>query len=119
MRSEAGPEVIAAGRARWDEVKAASSGPELAVKLSQAISRYIDSTVIASYGAVAAASDGGATSRIDILDSEALRSQQVVAGATTALEARIMAAGDSIARIRAGATSGVRAHGSGSGGGLR
>ena len=87
-------EVIAAGRARWDEVKAASSGPELAVKLSQAISRYIDSTVvIASYGAVAAASDGGATSRIDILDSEALRSQQVVAGATTALEARIMAAG--------------------------
>ena len=87
-------EVIAAGRARWDEVKSASSGPELAVKLSQAISRYIDSTVvIASYGAVAAATDNGATSRIDILDGEALRSQQLLAGATTALEARIMAAG--------------------------
>ncbi|HAM23296.1 MAG TPA: hypothetical protein DCQ04_13735 [Actinobacteria bacterium] len=86
-------EVVAAGRARWDTVKSGTTGPQVSVKLSQAMSRYIDSTVlIASSGVVAATSDSAATSRIDVLDGAALAAQQALATATTAREARVMAA---------------------------
>jgi hypothetical protein len=86
-------QVVTAGRDRWESVKSGSSAPEVAVKLSQAISRYIDSTVlIATSGVAAATNDTSATSRIEILDSAALTAQRELATETTAREARVMSA---------------------------
>ncbi len=86
-------QVVAAGRARWEVVKSGSSGPEVAVKLSQAISRYVDSMVlIASYGAVGAAADDAAISRIEILNGDSLKAQRALASVTTEALSRSMAA---------------------------